>query len=73
MIKAGIGSILDAQVEAIVNPANCVGAMGAGLALDIRRKWPKVYEDFRYATTDGLILTSATSTPRRPVRTSRAS
>lgn len=55
MIEIGQGSILDAQVEAIVNPVNCVGVMGAGLALAIRQQWPRVYEDFRHATTNGLI------------------
>lgn len=55
MIEIGQGSIFDAQVEAIVNPANCVGVMGAGLALAIRQRWPRTYEDFRHATTNGLI------------------
>jgi O-acetyl-ADP-ribose deacetylase (regulator of RNase III) len=55
VIEVGAGSILDAQVEAIVNPANCVGAMGAGLALEIRRKWPTVYDSLYQATCDGIV------------------
>ena len=59
MIERGLGSILDAQVEAIVNPANCVGAMGAGLSLAIRRRWPTVWRDFRLATAQGRIKTGS--------------
>ena len=33
------GSIFDAHVEALVNPVNCVGVMGAGLALEFGYKF----------------------------------
>lgn len=33
-------NILDSDCEALVNPVNCVGVMGAGLALQFQQKWP---------------------------------
>ena len=38
------GSIFDERVDALVNPVNCVGAMGAGLALQFKKAFP---ENFR--------------------------
>lgn len=47
MIKYINGNIFDAEVEAIVNPVNCVGVMGKGLAKQVKEKYPgnyKIYE-----------------------------
>ena len=35
------GSIFDLDAEAIVNPVNCVGVSGAGLALQFRLRYPE--------------------------------
>ncbi|MBB5409429.1 O-acetyl-ADP-ribose deacetylase (regulator of RNase III) [Paraburkholderia sp. HC6.4b] len=40
MIEAIDGNILYVDVEAIVNPVNCVGVMGRGLALQFRKVFP---------------------------------
>lgn len=40
------GNIFDTDCEAIVNPVNCVGVMGAGLAKKFALRYPKVCEDF---------------------------
>jgi O-acetyl-ADP-ribose deacetylase (regulator of RNase III) len=37
------GSIFDSDAEALVNPVNCVGVMGKGLALQFKEKYPKNY------------------------------
>lgn len=39
--------MFDADVEAIVNPVNCVGVMGAGLALDVRSRFPLCFAAYR--------------------------
>lgn len=39
------GSIFDSQADALVNPVNCVGVMGKGLALEFKRRFPR---NFRY-------------------------
>lgn len=43
--------IFDSDYDMIVNQTNCRGVMGAGLALQIKKKYPEIYEryllDFR--------------------------
>lgn len=43
MIKYLHGNILDADAKALVNPVNCVGVMGKGLALQFKRTFPENY------------------------------
>lgn len=43
------GSIFDAQSLAIVNPVNCVGVMGKGLALEFKNRYPKTYQEYKIA------------------------
>ena len=40
------GNILDIQSGIIAHQVNCKRVAGAGLALQIRRKWPDWYEDY---------------------------
>lgn len=41
------GDLLQSDVQIKVHQTNCLGAMGAGIALQIRNKYPKVYEEYR--------------------------
>jgi len=41
-------SILDIEKGIICHQVNCKGAMGAGLALQIRKKWPNVYKQYKH-------------------------
>lgn len=41
------GNIFTTQCQTIVNTVNCVGVMGAGIALECRLRYPEMYE--RYA------------------------
>ncbi len=43
------GNILDAACHAIVNPVNCVGVAGKGLALQIKNKYPNWFRFYREA------------------------
>ena len=43
------GSVLTVDQGIICHQANCMGKMGAGIALQIRQKWPIVYEDYMNA------------------------
>jgi O-acetyl-ADP-ribose deacetylase (regulator of RNase III) len=52
-ILDGTGSILDAQADAIVIPVNCVGVMGAGLALAAAQRWPELRAGYRSACEHG--------------------
>jgi O-acetyl-ADP-ribose deacetylase (regulator of RNase III) len=43
MIKYIRGNIFASTTDCIVNPVNCVGAMGAGLALAFRQRYPELF------------------------------
>lgn len=49
MIEHGVGNLLQAEVEALVNPVNCDGVMGKGLALQFKRMFPDVFRAYRAA------------------------
>ena len=51
------GSIFDERVDALVNPVNCVGAMGAGLALQFKRAFPANFSAYAYACQSGGVKT----------------
>lgn len=41
------GNLLDITNGIIIHGCNCKGSMGAGIALQIRRKWPDVYTNYK--------------------------
>ena len=47
MIKVMNGDILNAKETYLVHQVNCVGAMGRGLALAIRNKYPDVFRRYQ--------------------------
>src|SRR3954471_22998601 len=49
MIEFTRGDLLAADVEALVNAVNTVGVMGKGLALQFKRAYPTMFEDYRRA------------------------
>lgn len=40
-------NLLDIEKGIICHQTNCVGAMGAGIALQIRNRWPIVFEKYK--------------------------
>lgn len=40
-------NLLDIKSGIICHQVNCIGVMGAGLALKIRNKWPIVYKKYK--------------------------
>jgi O-acetyl-ADP-ribose deacetylase (regulator of RNase III) len=42
------GDLLKSNADIIGHQVNCQGVMGAGLALSIRKKYPKVFEKYKY-------------------------
>jgi O-acetyl-ADP-ribose deacetylase (regulator of RNase III) len=40
------GDILQSELQVIINPVNCVGAMGRGLAKQVKDKYPGVYREY---------------------------
>lgn len=43
------GNVLDVEYGIICHQVNCMGKMGAGIALKIRQKWDVVYQDYMHA------------------------
>lgn len=56
-IKIKTGDILDLTEGILVHGCNCQGAMGSGIARQIRNKWPAVYSIYKERhQIDGLRL-----------------
>lgn len=55
MIHFSKGDILCDDSEAIVNPVNCVGVMGRGLALQFRKAYPDVFRLYAEACKRGKV------------------
>lgn len=55
MIHLTKGDIFEADVEALVNPVNCVGVMGLGLALQFRKRFPDNFRDYARACKRGQV------------------
>ncbi len=41
------GNLFSSKAQALVNTVNCVGAMGKGIALEFRRRYPQMYLDYQ--------------------------
>ena len=55
MIEYIQGNIFNAEVQAIVNPVNCVGIMGKGLALEFKKRYPENYKFYSECCTKGQL------------------
>lgn len=53
VIVRGEGNLLEAQVDALVNTVNTVGVMGKGIALQFKRAYPEMFEDYARAAKAG--------------------
>lgn len=55
MIEEGIGNLLEADVDGLVNPVNTVGVMGKGLALQFKHACPANFSAYRKACNRGEV------------------
>ncbi|MBI4329821.1 MAG: macro domain-containing protein [Chloroflexi bacterium] len=46
MVTVKIGDLFESQAQTIVNTVNCVGVMGKGVALEFKKRFPDMYEDY---------------------------
>lgn len=46
MFKALIGNLFDSSAQTLVNTVNCVGVMGKGVALEFKRRFPAMFDDY---------------------------
>lgn len=54
-VRTHTGDLFDliGTVDALAHGANTVGAMGAGIATEFRRRWPDMYAAYRTECADG--------------------
>lgn len=45
-MEVKIGDIFESKCKTIVNTVNCVGVMGKGIALEFKKRYPKMYNDY---------------------------
>ena len=55
VINEADGNLLDADVDALVNTVNTVGVMGKGIALQFRRAYPAMFDDYSRAVRRGEV------------------
>lgn len=55
------GSIFDCKAQALVNPVNCVGVAGAGLAKVFKEKFPKDHKLYVKGCKGGLLVPGSVS------------
>ena len=62
------GNIFNSSAQALVNTVNCVGAMGKGIALEFKLRYPEMFKEyqkicFRHMLKPGQILPYTKSSP----------
>ncbi len=46
MVRLLTGDLFLSKAQTLVNAVNCVGTMGKGIALEFRKRFPEMYEDY---------------------------
>lgn len=57
MIETVHGNLLAADAQALVNPVNTVGVMGKGLALQFKKAFPEMFQEYAAACKQGRVQT----------------
>ena len=55
MIEYKTGDLLAEKADALVNTVNCVGHMGAGIALQFKKAWPENFQTYAAACRAGEV------------------
>jgi O-acetyl-ADP-ribose deacetylase (regulator of RNase III) len=55
MIEYHSGNIFDSTAQCLVNPVNCVGVMGAGLAAEFKHRFPSMFDTYKKLCNDGTL------------------
>ena len=46
MVNVIIGDMFESKSQTLVNTVNCVGIMGKGVALEFKKRFPDMFEDY---------------------------
>ncbi len=55
MVKVLVGDIFESRAQTLVNTVNTVGVMGKGIALEFKKRFPDMFEDYRARCQAGLV------------------
>lgn len=55
-IEFRTGDLFNSGLPGIGHGCNCAGAMGKGIAVEFRRRWPDMYAEYKRRCTDGSFL-----------------
>ena len=55
MINYYQGTVFNTSAKTIVNTVNCVGVMGAGIALEFKLRFPEMYKDYKKKCDKNLV------------------
>ena len=55
MIKIKTGNIFETECSTIVNAVNCVGVMGKGIALEFKKRYPDMFNEYVKLCRDGQV------------------
>src|SRR5690554_4196489 len=46
MVKVQVGNLFNSDAQTLVNTVNCVGIMGKGIALEFKKRFPAMFDDY---------------------------
>lgn len=55
MINIKVGDLFESDKDVLVNTINCVGVMGKGIALAFKKKFPKMFQEYKDACESGEV------------------
>lgn len=55
MVKVLIGDLFKSKAQTLVNTVNCVGIMGKGVALEFKKRFPEMFEDYEQRCKRGEV------------------
>ena len=55
MIEIIEGNLFDTDAKFICHQVNCMGKMGSGVALQVRQRFPHVYEEYKKVASSDML------------------
>jgi len=55
MVKILVGDLFESKCQALVNTVNTVGIMGKGVALEFKKRFPDMFEDYVKRCSEGKV------------------
>ncbi|MGE5306572.1 MAG: macro domain-containing protein [Alphaproteobacteria bacterium] len=52
MVKVLIGNLFESKAQTLVNTVNCIGVMGKGVALEFKKRFPEMFDDYEKRCKD---------------------